>query len=187
MAKKGVKKATQTTPRSKRVARPLKKARRRVERNTTPPPSDVIKHLGSFLWKGIDRQSYKDLASHWAGVSRTELLAQAPTPELPFHVRYFEIARGGFSTREFHQHEHVVLVVRGEGTVDLAGESYSLTVGDVVRVRSNQIHQFLHRGKSEPFGFYCIVAGKRDRPNVVGGSASACEWPGPGKGKSAAH
>jgi quercetin dioxygenase-like cupin family protein len=144
---------------------------------------DVIKHLGSFLWQGIGRQSYKDIASHWAGVSRTELITLPATTELPFHVRYFEIGSAGFSTREFHQHEHVVLVVRGEGTVELAGESHSLGVGDVVRVRSGQVHQFFHRGGKEPFGFYCIVAAERDRPQVVGGMGSACEWPGPGGSK----
>jgi quercetin dioxygenase-like cupin family protein len=147
-------------------------------------PRDVIKHLGSFLWQGVGRQSYKDVASHWAGVSRTELIALPATTELPFHVRYFEIAPAGFSTREFHQHEHIVLVVRGEGTVDLMGESHSLSVGDVVRVRSGQVHQFSHRGGKEPFGFYCIVAAQRDRPQVVGGMASACEWPGPGGAKT---
>jgi quercetin dioxygenase-like cupin family protein len=162
-------------------AQPVPTGRRakKIGVSKASPPADVIKHRGSFLWEGISRQTYKDIASHWAGVSRTEIVALAGSKELPFHVRYFEIAPAGFSTREFHQHEHIVLVVRGEGTVELGSESHSLGVGDVVRVRSGQVHQFLHRGGKEPFGFYCIVAADRDRPQVVGGVASACEWPGP--------
>ncbi len=186
--KKKLKSAATSKPKSAvRKQAPGKNGRTKKMRADKPAvsklPRDVIKHQGSFVWQGVGRQSYKDVASHWSGVSRTELIALPATTELPFHVRYFEIAPAGFSTREFHQHEHVVLVVRGEGTVDLAGESHSLGVGDIVRVRSGQVHQFSHRGGKEPFGFYCIVAADRDRPQVVGGTASACEWRGPGGAK----
>jgi quercetin dioxygenase-like cupin family protein len=182
MAKKSARQKAAARPAATAsVSTRRKKSAPAAKRKKTPPASasPVIKHDGSYLWTGVARQQYKDVASHWAGVSRTELLALPASAELPFHLRYFEIAAGGFSTREFHQHEHVVVVVRGQGTVDLAGTSHPLAVGDIVRVQSNQVHQFLHRGRREPFGFYCIVAADRDRPQVVGGHASACEWPGP--------
>jgi ribulose-bisphosphate carboxylase large chain len=35
-----------------------------------------------------------------------------------FHVRYFEIAPGGYSTLEKHEHEHVVIPIRGRGPSD---------------------------------------------------------------------
>ena len=36
-------------------------------------------------------------------------------PELRWELRYFEIAAGGFSTLERHEHMHAVLILRGRG------------------------------------------------------------------------
>lgn len=140
-------------------------------------PATLLKHFGAFQWKGIARQQYKESGPHWKDVSRTELVALPNKNELPFHVRYFEIGRGGFSSKERHAHEHVVIVVRGAGTVELEGKSNKLAVGDVVHVQSWQVHQFRHTGGKEPLGFYCIVAADRDRPMVEGEGPSSCELP----------
>ena len=48
-----------------------------------------------------------------------------------FHVRYFEVAPGGWTTLEHHQHEHVVVIVRGSGYIQLGSEAYAMHVGDV--------------------------------------------------------
>jgi quercetin dioxygenase-like cupin family protein len=140
----------------------------------------IFRLLGTFAWEGVPRQQYKASGPHWAGVSRTELIADPTSTELPFHLRYFEIEPGGYSSKERHAHEHVVIVARGRGTLELDGASKEIGPGDIVRVRSWQLHQFRHANGTEPFGFYCIVAADRDRPVVEGEAdgASACEWSG---------
>jgi quercetin dioxygenase-like cupin family protein len=78
-------------------------------------------------------------------------------------VRYFEVGPGGYTTHERHEHQHVVIALRGEGEVRLGGEWLPLRFGDVVFVASNDPHQFRALG-DEPFGFLCIVDAERDRP-----------------------
>lgn len=138
----------------------------------------ILKFLGSFQWEGIERTSYKQVGDHWLGVSRTELIAEPSRNELPFHVRYFEVEPGGYSSLEKHAHEHVVIVVRGAGTVLLEDRDQPIASGDIVHVRSWQRHQF-RAGAAEPLGFYCIVPAERDRPVIEGGGESACELPNP--------
>lgn len=150
---------------------------KKKSKSTPLSPVSFLKHFGVFQWKGVPRQQYKESGTHWKDVSRTELVALPNKTELPFHVRYFEIGPGGFSSKERHAHEHVVIVVRGEGTVDLEGKSNKIGVGDIIHVHSWQVHQFLHSGGKEPLGFYCVVAADRDRPMVEGDGPSSCELP----------
>lgn len=141
------------------------------------PADNILRSQGSAGWQGVPIQQYKDDAEHWSGVTRMELVAEPARPELNFHVRYFEIAPQGFSSKEKHAHEHVVMVVRGEGAVDIDGVRQSIHSGDIVHIRSWQIHQFLNPTEGEPLGFYCIVPADRDRPIVDGDGASSCELP----------
>jgi quercetin dioxygenase-like cupin family protein len=84
-----------------------------------------------------------------------------------FHVRYFEIAPGGFTSLEKHRHEHVILVLRGGGQVQLGGETQDVGYGDTVYVAPQEPHQFRNPSTSEPFGFLCIVDAERDRPVLL--------------------
>ena len=49
-------------------------------------------------------------------ILRTELIGKHGE-SCAFHVRYFEVGPGGYSTLEKHQHEHVVIPIRGRGVV----------------------------------------------------------------------
>jgi ribulose-bisphosphate carboxylase large chain len=86
-----------------------------------------------------------------------------------FHLRYFEIGPGGNTTLEHHQHEHVVVVLRGQGEVLLAEPSssqpevYTVGFGDTIYIAPWAIHQLRNPGP-EPFGFLCLVDAQRDRP-----------------------
>jgi quercetin dioxygenase-like cupin family protein len=84
-----------------------------------------------------------------------------------FHIRYFEIAPGGFSSLEQHQHEHAVIVLRGQGAVQLGGQLHAIGFGDVVYVAPRERHQFRNPSPNEPLGFLCIVDAERDRPVVM--------------------
>jgi quercetin dioxygenase-like cupin family protein len=119
-----------------------------------------------YSWEGVPIAPYKDVAAHHCGVIRM-VLAGETGEKTGFHVRYFEIAPGGFSSREQHQHEHVVVVLRGQGQVQLGDQAQSVGFGDTVYVAPGEVHQFRNTSAEEPFGFLCMVDAHRDRPQVL--------------------
>jgi quercetin dioxygenase-like cupin family protein len=124
--------------------------------------SRVLRFRGDFRWQGIPICEYKQSGEHWCGVARMALVGETGE-QTRFHVRYFEIAPGGFSSRESHRHEHAVIVLRGRGVVELGGERHELNFGDTVYVAPHEVHKFANP-TAEPFGFLCIVDAERDRP-----------------------
>jgi quercetin dioxygenase-like cupin family protein len=66
----------------------------------------------------------------------------APT----FAMRQFEIEPGGHTPRHFHDYEHEVYVLEGEGELRAADTSHPLRSGDVVLVKPDEIHQFRNTG-----------------------------------------
>jgi ribulose-bisphosphate carboxylase large chain len=135
--------------------------------------SKVIRHDGRFEWDQVPLEPYKATTESWKGITRRELIGKrGESPR--FHVRYFELEPGGYSTLERHQHEHVVMVLRGKGEARFGCYVYRVGFGDVVYVAPGDPHQFLNpEGASEPFGFVCIVNAERDRPQSADG-AGAC-------------
>ena len=127
--------------------------------------SRVLRCDGSFRWEGVEAVAYKEAAKHHRGVTRMQL-AGGQGEATAFHVRYFEIAPGGFSSFEHHAHEHVVIVLRGRGQVQLGDSAHDIGFGDVVYVASHEPYRF-RNPSSEPFGFVCIVDAQRDQPKVV--------------------
>lgn len=131
--------------------------------------SKVIRRGEDFSWEGIEREAYKETTESWSGISRLELLGKrGESPD--FHLRYFEIAPGGYSTLEKHEHEHVVVPLRGRGEAQFGCFIYQVGPGDVVYVAPNDPHQFRNSADSEEsFGFLCIVNAERDAPKSVDG------------------
>jgi S-methyl-1-thioxylulose 5-phosphate methylthiotransferase len=147
-----------------------------------PPPltgnhSKVIRHAGGFDWRGILAEPYKADGATWEGISRRELIGKrGESPR--FHVRYFEIAPGGYSTLEKHAHEHVVIPLRGRGEARFGCSIYPVSFGDVVYVAPHDPHQFRAPADAdEPFGFLCIVNAERDAPQPSDGlgACTICE------------
>lgn len=130
-----------------------------------PAVSRVLRWQPGFRWDGAPAEAYKAAADHWCGVARTSLAGERGE-QTAFHVRYFEIAPGGFSSLEHHRHEHVAVVLRGRGEVRLGDEVHQLGFGDVVYVAPGEVHQFRNRSE-EPFGFLCMVDARRDVPVPV--------------------
>ncbi|HET6424947.1 MAG TPA: cupin domain-containing protein, partial [Planctomycetaceae bacterium] len=126
----------------------------------------ILEHLRfhpDFSWHGRPATAYKpDDRLPFRDVNRTELIG-AFGESTAFDLRYFEIAPGGYSSREKHVHAHVVIGVRGQGTL-VSGESVQpMAPWDIAYVPSLRAHQLRNDG-SEPFGFLCIVDHERDRP-----------------------
>ena len=125
----------------------------------------VRKHSGDFRWQAVDVLAYKqDTKAPFKDVTRQVLFEGK---ELPAQLRYFEVAPGGFTTLERHEHVHAVMVIRGKGQCLVGDKAYDIAMHDLVNVPPMTWHQF-HAAKDEPLGFLCLVASDRDRPQLPG-------------------
>ncbi len=123
------------------------------------------KHKGDFSWRGVRDAPYKSGGDDWTKIVRRVVIG-SHGETTKFHVRYFEIAQGGNSSFEKHRHEHVVICIRGKGTAVLGGKKRTLEHLDILYIAPDMPHQLTNPHK-EPFGFFCIVNAKRDRPKLL--------------------
>jgi quercetin dioxygenase-like cupin family protein len=123
----------------------------------------LLRFASEFAWQGVPILSYKEdgMRERFHGVTRQVLFDG--DARLPCQLRYFEIAAGGHSTLERHDHVHLVVVVRGEGRALVGARVLDLAPFDVVRVPSGMWHQF-RAPEGAVFGFLCLVHVDRDRP-----------------------
>jgi len=129
----------------------------------------VRKHEG-FHWSGVDVLRYKqEGTAPFKDVTRQVLFDGT---DMPCELRYFEVAPGGFTTLERHEHVHNVMVIRGSGRCIVGDEVHALATNDLVRVPPMTWHQF-HAATDEPLGFLCMVPAQRDRPQLPGADDSA--------------
>ena len=125
--------------------------------------SNIRKHHGAFGWTGVDVLVYKqEGTAPFKDVTRQVLFDGT---DMPCELRYFEVAPGGFTTLERHEHVHNVMVIRGSGRCIIGDEVHALAVNDLVRVPPMTWHQF-YAGAGEPLGFLCMVPAQRDRPRL---------------------
>ncbi|MBF0465667.1 MAG: cupin domain-containing protein [Nitrospirae bacterium] len=132
---------------------------------TANTQGELLCHLpfNSFLWHGriptvykaSEHQDFKDIIRH-------ELTGQYGE-QTNFDLRYFEIAEKGYSSLEKHQHEHVIICVRGVGQLISGEDKITLNPLDVAYVPPMQVHRLINE-TAEPFGFFCIVDHIRDKP-----------------------
>jgi mannose-6-phosphate isomerase-like protein (cupin superfamily) len=126
-------------------------------------PPLVRKHSGDFHWQAVDVLAYKeDGKAPFKDVTRQVLFEG---DELPAQLRYFEVAPGGHTTLERHEHVHAVMVIRGKGQCLVGEKAYDIGMHDLVNVPPMTWHQF-HAAKDAPLGFLCLVASERDRPQL---------------------
>jgi len=132
-------------------------------RHEAPAEPLVRKHSGDFHWQGVDVLRYKqDGAAPFKDVTRQVLFDHSDPPA---QLRYFEVAPGGFTTLERHQHVHAVMVIRGRGQCLVGDRAHDIATHDLVSVPPMTWHQFRAAG-DEPLGFLCLVARERDRPQL---------------------
>jgi mannose-6-phosphate isomerase-like protein (cupin superfamily) len=123
----------------------------------------VRKHTGDFHWEGVDVLAYKqEGAAPFKDVTR-QVLFDSVDP--PAQLRYFEVAPGGHTTLERHEHVHSVMVIRGRGQCLVGDRAYELGANDLVNVPPMTWHQF-RAAADAPLGFLCLVAAQRDRPQI---------------------
>lgn len=128
--------------------------------------SIVRRHRGAFTWDAVDLLRYKqDGEAPFRDVTRQVLFDGG---EIPAQLRYFEVAPGGYTTLERHEHVHNVMVLRGRGRCLVDGTVHAIGEHDLVRVPPMTWHQF-HADADTPLGFLCLVPAERDRPQLPEG------------------
>lgn len=118
---------------------------------------------GDFRWDAVDLLRYKQEGSApFQDITRQVLFSQ---PDQACELRYFEVAPGGYSTLERHEHTHAVLILRGHGSVRLGESVQPVAERDLVTVDPLTWHQF-HAAADAPLGFLCLVSKERDKPQL---------------------
>ena len=121
---------------------------------------------GEYRWQGVDVLPYKEdgrARARFESITRQVLFSD---PEMAGELRYFEIAPGGYSTLERHEHMHGVLIFRGRGHCLVGGEVRPVQHGDLITVPPWTYHQF-RATLGEPLGFLCMVNASRDKPQLA--------------------
>jgi quercetin dioxygenase-like cupin family protein len=119
--------------------------------------------FGSMRWDGVEVLEYKRAQDGpFRDVTRQVLFDD---PLLACQLRYFEVAPGGHTTLERHEHAHAVLIERGRGRCLVGDRIYDVVEHDLVHVPPLTWHQF-QAGANDPLGFLCMVNATRDRPQL---------------------
>lgn len=119
--------------------------------------------LSNYRWENVPFLPYKEEGSApFKSITRQVLFE---VPELRCEMRYFEVAPGGYSTLERHEHVHGVMILRGEADVLVGDEVKAVKTHDLVHIPPMTWHQFRTKG-DEPMGFLCMVNVERDRPQL---------------------
>jgi mannose-6-phosphate isomerase-like protein (cupin superfamily) len=127
--------------------------------------NDVATHRAfhDHRWDGVPLHPYKDDGrALFKDVTRQILFSR---PDMAGELRYFEVAGGGFSTLERHEHVHGVLILRGCGQALVGRDILTLAQNDLVTVPPMTWHQFRANAGS-PLGFLCMVNAERDKPQL---------------------
>ena len=126
------------------------------------PPIHRRAH-GDYRWDAVAELPYKeDDRALFRAITRQVLFSDS---ELAGELRYFEVAPGGFSTLERHEHMHAVLILRGRGHCLVGRDVKALETRDLVTVPAMTWHQF-RATRGEPLGFLCMVNAQRDKPQL---------------------
>ncbi|MTW16685.1 cupin domain-containing protein [Rhodoplanes serenus] len=130
---------------------------------TTDTPANVRKAAEDYQWEGVERMPYKeDERALFKTVTRQILFSD---PALDGELRYFEVAAGGFSTLERHEHVHAVMIFRGHGHCLVGDSVRAVAERDLVYIPPMTWHQFRATG-DQPLGFLCLVNARRDKPQL---------------------
>jgi mannose-6-phosphate isomerase-like protein (cupin superfamily) len=118
-------------------------------------------------WQDVTVLEYKeDGSAPFKDVTRQILFND---PAMAAEWRYFEVASGGHSTLERHQHVHAVMIHRGRGSCMVGTDIRDVAEGDLVFIPAMTWHQF-RATTAEPLGFLCLVNAERDRPQLPNSS-----------------
>lgn len=129
-----------------------------------------VRRFADFRWEDTDLLAYKEEgAAPFKSITRQTLFRHEA---LKGELRYFEMAAGGYSTLERHEHVHAVLILRGRGQCMVGGKVFDIAQNDLVTIDPMTWHQF-RANAGEPMGFLCMVNVERDKPQLPGEADTA--------------
>lgn len=132
--------------------------------------SPIRKALPDHRWERVETMRYKeDGSAPFRDITRQVLFHE---DGLRCEWRYFEIAPGGCSSLERHEHAHAVMILRGAGRCLVGDRIYAVAEHDLVAVPPLAWHQF-RADDDAPLGFLCMVDAARDRPQLPDAEALA--------------
>jgi len=118
---------------------------------------------GPLRWRDVSVIDYKrEGHASFRDVTRQVLFDD---PSLACQLRYFEIAPGGHTTLERHEHAHAVVIERGRGQCLIGDRIYDVVEHDLIHVPPMTWHQF-RATQEDALGFLCVVNAERDRPQL---------------------
>jgi quercetin dioxygenase-like cupin family protein len=122
-----------------------------------------IIHISEVSEEQVDPQHARKVAIRWL------LSQEIGVPN--FEMRYFEIEKGGYTTKDKHPFEHEVFVVQGTGAVIGEEGARKLKSGDALYIAPDEIHQF-RNDDEEAFSFICLIPKGVSRTK----KRSSCGW-----------
>jgi ribulose-bisphosphate carboxylase large chain len=128
-------------------------------------PPTIRRFRAGFRWNRVKLQPYKAASrqsGEFCGASRQVLIGEM-REKVAFHLRYFELEAGGFTSLERHKHAHVVIAMTGRGVARVGTHRYKIEPFDTLYIGPEELHQ-LSACRGERFGFFCIVNARRDKP-----------------------
>jgi quercetin dioxygenase-like cupin family protein len=99
-------------------------------------------------WSGSRQRSYD--SEETRGVTETWLIGKAEGAK-NFALRYYEVEPYGFSQEESHEHDHGIIILHGEGEVQLKDKTVAVEAGDVIYILPNERHLWVSSASSLPF------------------------------------
>lgn len=114
---------------------------------------------GELRWQGVPVRVYGPDTSS-ADKATRQILIGTDEHSPHFHMRYFAVQPGGYTSLDQHAHDHGVYILHGHARFRLNDEEHEVHPGDVIYISSNDVHQFFALGE-EPFGFLCVVPAQR--------------------------
>ena len=107
----------------------------------------------NYGWQGVDgmipsEEGIKDTTLH--------ILLGKDESEAHFITRYFRVEAGGYSPLHQHPHEHEVVILHGQGTVQINDNVTEVAPFDAILISGGDMHQFKNTS-GEPLGFLCII------------------------------
>jgi quercetin dioxygenase-like cupin family protein len=79
-----------------------------------------------------------------------------------FHMRHFEVGRGGNTPDHAHDYEHGILVLKGEGVAKTVDGDRPFKAGDVMYIPPNEHHSLVNTSAG-PCEFICLIPAPKDR------------------------
>ena len=123
----------------------------------------LFRMFREYRWDDVTCMPYKEgREAPFKAISRQVLFSEPP---LGCELRYFEMAPGGYSTLERHEHMHAVMILRGQGHCLVGEDVRPVKPFDLITIPAWTWHQF-RATQGESFGFLCMVNALRDKPQL---------------------